>query len=116
MEPAAPISTSLPPAPTLDPEIVEIKPDRSTLFIRKLAPHPGDADKLNEAVRCLSESTMDPEARYFVVEYVKTYFRPRIGRKPSALESQVARTLLANERIEDDLKIVLRKFYQVLWT
>jgi hypothetical protein len=104
------------PAPEadLEPEIVEIKPTPDVRF--PPTSHPQDEERLREAVLALAAPNMDAHSVVLIGNYLRRYFALRAGRKPSALQMDVARTLLANPRVDEELRVVLRSFYNVLWT
>jgi hypothetical protein len=103
------------PAPEVDlePEIVEIKPTPDVRF--PPTSHPQDEERLREAVLALAAPDMDAYSVVLISDYLRRYFSLRAGRKPSALQMDVARTLLANPRVDEELRVVLRSFYNVLW-
>jgi hypothetical protein len=102
------------PTPESEPEIVEIEPPPGMRF--PAASRPEEEERLREAVLALDKPDMDAESVVLIVAYLQRYFAPRAGRKPSPLELEVSRTLLANPRIDEELRVVLRAFYNVLWT
>jgi hypothetical protein len=97
------------------PVIRDIKPDPDTLLRLKPIPHVDDEAKLMEAVRSLAEPHMDPLCVVLIVNFLKSYFSPRIGSKPTELQLEIARTLLANKHVDEDLRAVLRNFYNIMW-
>jgi hypothetical protein len=97
------------------PVIRDIKPDPDTLLRLKPISHVDDEAKLTEAVRSLAEPHMDPLCVVLIVKFLKSYFSPRIGSKPTELQLKIARTLLANKHVDEDLRAVLRNFYNVMW-
>jgi hypothetical protein len=103
------------PAPEaeLEQEIVEIKPAPDLRF--PPASHPQDEVCLREAVLALAAPDMDAHPVVLIVDYLRRYFTPLIGRKPSSLQREIARTLLANPRVDEELRVILRPFYNVLW-
>jgi hypothetical protein len=101
------------PEAELEPEIVEIKPAPDLRF--PPASHPQDEVRLREAVLALAAPDMDAHSVVLIVDYLRRYFTPLIGRKPSALQREIARTLLANPRVDEELRVILRPFYNVLW-
>jgi hypothetical protein len=102
-----------PPTPESEPEIVEIEPPPGMRF--PPASRPQEEERLREAVLALDKPDMDAESVVLIVAYLQRYFAPRAGRKPSPLELEVSRTLLANPRVDEELRVVLRAFYNVLW-
>jgi hypothetical protein len=103
----------LAPEAELEQEIVEIKPAPDLRF--PPASHPQDEVCLREAVLALAAPDMGAHSVVLIVDYLRRYFTPLIGRKPSALQRGIARTLLANPRVDEELRVILRPFYNVLW-
>jgi hypothetical protein len=101
------------PTPESEPDIVEIEPPPGMRF--PPASRPEEEERLREAVLALDKPDMDAESVVLIVAYLQRYFAPRAGRKPSPLELEVSRTLLANPRVDEELRVVLRAFYNVLW-
>jgi hypothetical protein len=104
------------PAPALEanlePEIVEIKPTPDVRF--PPTNHPQDEECLREAVLALAAPDMDAQSVSLIGNYLQQYFALRAGWKPSALQMDVVRTLLANPRVDEELRVVLRSFYHML--
>jgi hypothetical protein len=78
--------------------------------------HPQDEECLREAVLALVAPDMDAQSVAFIGNCLRQYFALRAGWKHSAPQMDVVRTLLANLRVDEELRVVLRSFYHVLWT